>query len=60
MTIKPKKEVKEENVIPGQFNMYDGVKDELIEEIKKIDINILSPIEAMNKLFEIKNKADKI
>ncbi|MBR3942146.1 MAG: DNA mismatch repair protein MutS, partial [Clostridia bacterium] len=35
-------------------------KDELIEEIKKIDINILSPIEAMNKLFEIKKKAEEI
>ena len=42
------------------LNMFDAEKDELIEELKKIDINILSPIEAMNKLFELKNKADKI
>ncbi len=47
----------EENL---SINMFDGERDELIEEIKKIDINILSPIEAMNKLFELKNKADKI
>ncbi len=42
------------------LNMFDGERNELIEEIKKIDINILSPIEAMNKLFELKNKADKL
>ena len=59
--VKPtqKKHIEEEPVT-GQFSMYDGIKDELIEEIKKIDINVLSPIEAMNKLFELKNKADKI
>ena len=60
INMKTKKETNTENIIPGQFDMYDGVKDELIDEIKKIDINVLSPIEAMNKLFELKNKADKI
>ena len=44
----------------GQFEMPDFARDEFIEEIKKIDVNVLSPIEAMNKLFELKNKADKI
>ena len=43
-----------------QFDFSQAPKDDLIEEIKKIDINILSPIEAMNKLFEIKKKADEI
>ncbi len=43
-----------------QFDFSQAPKDELLEEIKKIDINVLSPIEAMNKLFEIKKKADEI
>jgi len=43
-----------------QFDFSDAPKTELIDEIKKIDINILSPIEAMNKLFELKKKADEI
>ena len=42
------------------IDMFGAEKDELIEELKKIDLNIISPIEAMNKLFELKNKADKI
>ena len=44
----------------GQFGLFDAAKDELIESIKTIDINVLSPIEAMNKLYELKTKADQI
>ena len=29
--------------------------DEIAEEIRKIDINTISPIEAMNELFRLKN-----
>ena len=39
-----------------QFNMFDDDRVEFIKEIAEIDINVLSPIEAMNKLFELKNK----
>jgi len=51
-------ELTQENEI--QLDILSGAKDEIIEQIKKIDINILSPIEAMNKLFELKKEADKL
>lgn len=38
----------------------DGRKDEFVNEIKNIDVNSMTPIEAMNKLFELKEKADGI
>ena len=44
----------------AQFDFSQGAKDELIDRIKGIDINILSPIEAMNTLFELKKQADEI
>lgn len=63
-TVEIKGRQKKETVAPElsamQFDFSDALKSELIEEIKKIDINILSPIEAMNKLFELKKKADEI
>lgn len=46
--------------MPIQFNMFDGPKNEIIEELKNISLEVLTPIEAMNKLFELKNKAEKI
>ena len=55
---KTQKTVSEEENM--QFDIVDNVVSDFLEEIKRIDINVLSPIEAMNKLFEIKNKADKL
>ena len=46
--------------MPMQFNMFDGPKNEIIEELKNISLEVLTPIEAMNKLFELKNKAEKL
>ena len=43
-----------------QFNMFEADRSDFIKEISEIDINVLSPIEAMNKLFELKNKAESI
>ena len=43
-----------------QFNMFDGPKNEIIEELKNMSLEVLTPIEAMNKLFELKNKAEKL
>ena len=60
---KKKKQVEDCSVVQEnefQLDMLSGAKDELIEQIKKIDINILSPIEAMNKLFELKKEAEKL
>ena len=55
-----KKEPKTEQNIDMQFNMFDDDRADFIKEIAQIDINVLSPIEAMNKLFELKNKAENI
>ena len=33
----------------------DLSKDNIAEELKKLDINTLTPIEAMTKLYELKN-----
>ena len=59
------KEVLTENPVemaemPMQFNMFDGPKNEIIDELKNISLEVLTPIEAMNKLFELKNKAEKL
>ncbi len=41
-----------------QMDLFDAPKNELIEEVKSIDLNVISPIEAMNKLYELKKKAE--
>jgi DNA mismatch repair protein MutS len=62
---------KAEENIEGQISFADifkepeepksnGKKDEFVNEIKSIDVNSMTPIEAMNKLFELKEKADGI
>ena len=40
-----------------QMSLFDTVKDDdIIAEIRELDIGNLTPIEAMNKLFELQNK----
>lgn len=47
------------NLFDGiQMNLMDSAKIEVIEQLKNIDIDSLTPIEALNLLAEIKNKAD--
>ena len=43
-----------------QMSFSNEVGSELIEEIKKIDINTLTPIEAMQKLYDIVKKSQEI
>ncbi len=39
------------------MSLFDTVKDDdIIAEIRELDIGNLTPIEAMNKLFELQNK----
>ena len=40
----------------AQVSFSSGINDQIIEEIKNIDINTLTPIEAMTVLYEIKKK----
>ncbi|MBQ8227605.1 MAG: DNA mismatch repair protein MutS [Clostridia bacterium] len=43
-----------------QISFSSEVGTELIEEIKKIDVNTLTPIEAMQKLYDIVKKSKEI
>ncbi len=43
-----------------QVSFGSNAGNELIEEISKIDVNTLTPIEAMSKLYEIVNKSREI
>ncbi len=43
-----------------QMSFSNEVGTELIEEIKKIDVNTLTPIEAMQKLYDIVKKSKEI
>ncbi|MEG2936495.1 MAG: hypothetical protein RR844_08390, partial [Clostridium sp.] len=48
--------VKEEAAVT-QINFEDIAKNNLIDEIKNIDILRLNPMDGFNKLYEIINKA---
>lgn len=39
------------------MSLFDTVNDnDIIEELKEIDVGNLTPIEALNKLYELQNK----
>lgn len=39
-----------------QMGLFSGVNNELIEEIRDLDVNTLTPIEALQKLYDIKKR----
>ncbi|MCD8390412.1 MAG: DNA mismatch repair protein MutS [Firmicutes bacterium] len=41
----------------GQIDFFDKTADEIISELKNTDVTTFTPIEAMNKLYELSNKA---
>lgn len=43
-----------------QVNMFDYQKTEIINELQQIDVMALTPMDAMNKLFLLREKARKI
>ena len=51
---------KEKSRDDGEITLFDGMKDELIDELKKINADTLTPIEALGKLYELSQKARKI
>ena len=53
MNNKPKESKK---VVDGQFDMFNYKLAEIAHEIDKIDINSLTPIEALNTIVKIKDK----
>lgn len=51
---KPKKQAESEFV---QMSFEDSVADDILHELKTLDVTTLTPIEAMTKLYEMANKA---
>ena len=41
----------------AQMSLLDTVKDDdILEEIKNVDLGNMTPIDALNKLYELQNK----
>jgi DNA mismatch repair protein MutS len=52
-----KKVSKPDEVDMGQMSLFDTVKDEdVLKELKEIDIGTLTPIDALNTLYKLQNK----
>ena len=52
-----KKTAKLDDVDLAQLSLFAAVKDEdIIEELKNMDLNALSPIDALNELYRLQNK----
>jgi len=43
-----------------QVNLFDFAKDEIINELQNIDVMALTPMDAINKLFLLREKARKL
>lgn len=39
-----------------QLQMFSGANDEIAEELRNLDVNTLTPIEALQKLYELKKR----
>lgn len=51
------KAIKYDEVDLSQMSLFDTVKDEdVINELKEIDISILTPLDALNTLYRLQNK----
>ena len=51
-----KKQTESKKVVSGQFDMFNYKLAEIAHELDKIDVNSLTPIEALNTLVKIKEK----
>ena len=43
-----------------QMDLYDFQKMEIIEELQKLDVMAMTPMDAMNELFLLREKARKL
>ena len=43
--------------LPDQLALFGGAPDPLVEELRSIDVNALTPLEALNKLAELQRRA---
>ena len=54
---KEKKKEKLDEVDLAQMSLFDTVKDDdILEELKSVDLSNMTPIDALNKLYELQNK----
>ncbi len=54
---KAKKKAKPSEMDLEQISLFDTVKDDaIIEELRSVDVSRMTPLEAMNKLYELQNK----
>ena len=44
----------------NQIGFGDGIANAIADELKTMDVTTFTPIEAMNKLFELSQKAKEI
>ena len=57
-TAKRKKKKHQDSVDMSQMSLFDAIKDDdIIDELTSIDVGNMTPIEALNKLYELQNKA---
>lgn len=58
---KQRKEAKEsKKVVNGQVDLFNYKSGEITEEIRKIDIMAMTPIDALNYLYRLKSKVEKV
>ena len=56
-TNRAKKKEKLDEVDLAQMSLFDTVKDDdILEELKNVDLSNMTPIDALNKLYELQNK----
>ena len=48
--------VKKKPETTNQFDIFDTVSNEVVEELRNMDVTTFTPIEAMNKLYELSKK----
>ncbi|MFB3881192.1 MAG: DNA mismatch repair protein MutS [Armatimonadota bacterium] len=46
--------------LPGQLALFGGGPDPVVEELRRLDVNALTPLEALNKLAELQRRAEQI
>ncbi len=44
----------------AQISFGQGFADEIVEELKKLDVTVYTPVEALNKLYELSKRAKEI
>ena len=55
--VKTKKSVTLDELDMGQISLFDTVTDEdVLKELKEIDITVMTPLDAMNTLYRLQNK----